>query len=693
MPASNEKVVPQDFELRYLKGIGPKRAQALAKLGIYSKRDLRYFFPRRYEDRTKFCSIAEARIGETLSLSGEILDVRVRPIKRMRIIQVTLGDDSGIIYAVWFNQFYLKSQFSVGQKLIVYGKIDFYQNRLQISSPEFEIIDPESSPEEDSAHFGRITPIYPLTEGLYQRSLRSTMYHFITQSPDAETQEFIPDEFKLRHQFMDLPEAVREMHFPSDETRLEKARQRIVFDEFLVFQYLLLKKMEKYKSRYQSCPLEDKEDWMKQYISMLPFELTPGQTRSMEDLRKDMSSVTPMNRLLHGDVGAGKTVVAGFGCLLAAKNGYQAAVLVPTEILAEQHYQSLRKFLEPFQINIGLMTSSTSKEKRAKMIGELKAGKLSLLIGTHAILQEDVQFKKLALVMVDEQHKFGVRQRCQLLEANPRPHHLVMTATPIPRTLALTIYGDLQVSVLNELPKGRQPIKTYWITRSKQTAVLNHLAEKLKKGEQAYFIFPLIEETEKKDLLAAKKEYERLRKGALKNFKVGLIHGRLDQSERDLMMKQFRAGEIQALVATSVIEVGVDNPNATVMVIENAERFGLSQLHQMRGRIGRGSKASECFLFGEPNTSEGQRRLRIMTKTQDGFMIAEEDLKLRGPGDFFGTRQSGIPFFHIADPVRDYALLLLARQTAQELLHKNLADSSENWHNLSTYMNELTIQY
>jgi ATP-dependent DNA helicase RecG len=361
-------------------------------------------------------------------------------------------------------------------------------------------------------------------------------------------------------------------------------------------------------------------------------------------------------------------VVAAFAFLAAHRSGLQSAFLIPTEILAEQHYRTLLKFLEPVGIRPELLTKSTGGDQRARLIAELKQGKVPVVVGTHALLQDDVRFKELGLLVVDEQHKFGVHQRNQLLQKTPRPHQLVMTATPIPRTLALTVYADLDISVMKELPKGRQPIKTYWITRKKQPEVFEHMASRIQKGEQAYIVFPLIEETEKKDLLSAKKEFERLRKTVFKQFRMGMVHGKLDRPARETIMRAYSRNEIDILVATSVIEVGVDQPNATMMIIENAERFGLAQLHQLRGRIGRGSLESECFLFGEPATDEGKMRLRLLTKLNDGFLIAEEDLRLRGQGDLWGTRQSGEPLFRVANPVADEAILLEARQEAQKLI-------------------------
>ncbi len=681
--------LPQTFSsLRYIKGVGPKRAQAFEKLGVRSVQDLLYFFPRRYEDRSQFTEIAKVTPGETVSVCGEIVDAKLKPIPRMPIVEVTVGDETGVLYAVWFNQRYLKDQFRVGSRVVLYGKVEWYQKRFQMASPEYEILEGE----EQTVHTGIITPIYPLTEGLFQRSLRSTLKETVARYAGELVHETYPPAFLAAHALMDLTEAVREMHFPSGFESLARARRRIVFDEFLVFQLVLLDRLEKAAQRYRAHVLQNGAEVLEQFTAKLPFAPTASQRKAMQDLTADLACERPMNRLLQGDVGSGKTVVAAFALLLAARNRRQGALLVPTEILADQHYQSIKKLLAPFDVRPELLTASTLPAKREKMLAELKRNKISLLVGTHAMLQEDVVFDSLAIAVIDEQHKFGVYQRCRLLEQVVRPHQLVMTATPIPRTLALTVYGDLKISSMKELPAGRQPIKTWWITRAKQTEVLEHICKKLQEGEQAYFIFPLIEETEKIDLKAAEKEFKTLKATVFKDYKMGLVHGRMARDEREWMMKEFKEGKIHVLVATSVVEVGVDHPNATVMVVENAERFGLAQLHQLRGRIGRGHKASECFLFGEPTTEEGKRRLRILTKTQDGFLIAEEDLKLRGPGDFMGTRQSGEPYFRVAHPLLDEAVLLEAREASRKIRSEKSLELPE-WTRFKSYLEKMTIAY
>ena len=660
------KVSEPEFDaLRYIKGVGPKRTLVFQKIGIHSVRDLLYLFPRRYEDRSHFAPLNNLPLNEPITCRGEIVDVKFKPIRGMPLVEVLIGDDAGTLRAVWFNQPYLKKLFECGQQVILYGKVELYKKDIQMSNPEFEIVD---SAEAESIHTGRITPIYPLTEGLFQRSLRTTLREAVEHHLDGAITEILPPELRNELNLMALDQALREMHLPSSFEELEKARRRIVFDEFFSFELQIFLKVKAIRTQHQANAFKISPDLRAEFQRSLPFELTKSQEKAISDLVTDLGQTVPMNRLLQGDVGSGKTVVAAFAFLAAHRSGLQSAFLIPTEILAEQHYRTLLKFLEPLGVRPELLTKSTESDKRARIIAELKAGKVPVVVGTHALLQEDVRFKDLGLLVVDEQHKFGVHQRNHLLQKTPRPHQLVMTATPIPRTLALTVYADLDISVMKELPKGRQPIKTYWITRKKQPEIFEHMALRIQKGEQAYIVFPLIEETEKKDLLAAKKEFERLRKTVFMKFRMGLVHGKLDRPEREAIMRAFTRNEIDILVATSVIEVGVDQPNATMMIIENAERFGLAQLHQLRGRIGRGKLESECFLFGEPTTDEGKMRLRLLTKLSDGFLIADEDLKLRGQGDLWGIRQSGEPLFRVAHPILDEAILLQARKEAQKLI-------------------------
>lgn len=667
--------------VRYVHGVGPRRAEALEKLGVRTLRDLFFLFPRRYEDRTQFLKIGEVSPCDNVTLKGEVLTLGVRPLKQMPLFELVVGDETGMIHAVWFNQPYLKNQFKVGMKVVLNGRVERYQEQIQINAPEFEILENEG---ESTLHMGRITPIYPLTEGLYQKTLRGILNEVLDHFLEKEIQEYLPEALRKSLDLTSLPEAMREMHFPGSFLGLEKARHRVIFDEFFLFELSLLRRLRLQREKRNSLPLESSTILLEEFKKKLPFQLTADQERTIQEIAGDCSQSLGMNRLLQGEVGSGKTVVAAFALGLAARSGHQACLLIPTEILAEQHALTLLRLLGPLGVRTELLTASTPKEKRFEILRELQTGKLPVLIGTHSLLQEEVCFRSLALVVIDEQHKFGVRQRSHFLNAPCRPHMMVMTATPIPRTLALTLYGDLEVSTLQEMPKGRAPVKTYWITREKQGEVLRHLRERILKGDQGYFVFPAIDETEHEDLFAAREECDRLSKNEFKGLRLGLVHGRVPKEERERIMKDFREGRIQILIATSVIEVGLDNPNAVVMVIENAERFGLSQLHQLRGRVGRGEKESECFLFGEPKTEEGKRRLRVLTKTHDGFVIAEEDLRLRGPGEFFGVRQSGEPYFRVADLEKDAPLLLVARETALNILKGDIHLSSPEWGGLRT---------
>lgn len=676
MPRIEER--PQN-QLRYLHGIGPRRAEALEKLGIRSLRDLFYFFPRRYEDRTKFVKIGEVVPCENATLRGEVLTLGIRPIKQRPIFEMVVGDETGMIHTLWFNQAYLKNQFRMGMRVILSGRVELYQGKLQMNSPEYEVVERD---EESPLHMGRIVPIYPLTEGLYQRSLRAVMKEVVDRFLTNEVQDFLSQQVRESSGLIELTAALREMHFPTSFEALERARQRIVFDEFFLFEIELLRRLRLQREKHEALPLRATASCLQEFRRSLAFQLTKDQERVIEEIQEDTSRSIPMARLVQGEVGSGKTLVASFGLFLAARSGYQGALLVPTEILAEQHARTLSSLLHPLGVEIALLTASTEEGRRRKIFHGLQDGKSLILIGTHALLGEEVKFKSLALVVIDEQHKFGVRQRSHLLQMTPRPHQLVMTATPIPRTLALTLYGDLEVSSIKELPEGRFPVKTFWITREKQPEVLRHIRDRAVSGEQAYLVFPSIDETERSDLFAARDEYERLRREEFSGLRLGLVHGRLTREEREAIMRDFQEGKIQVLVATSVIEVGVDNPRATIMVIENAERFGLSQLHQLRGRVGRGSQESECFLFGEPKTEEGKRRLRVLTKTNDGFVIAEEDLRLRGPGEMLGLRQAGEPLFRVADLHRDLAILAKARKSAIEVLKEDLHLSSPQWERL-----------
>lgn len=677
-------------DIRYIKGVGPKRAETLAKVGIQSIHDLLYYFPRRYDDRSQTKKVSELVIGDTVTVKAEVLKVTPKRFGRINRLELRVGDETGAFGVTWFNKAYLKDQIKPGDILLLYGKVELYKKKIQMNSPEFEKFQEDA----ETVHTSRLIPIYPLTEGLFQKSLRATLKLVVDNYLNEVVTDFLPEDFRREHGLLDLSQAVKEMHFPENEATLARARHRIVFDEFLMFEITLLKKLEIMRTRKHAYPLIAKKgDIYNEFLASLPFDATECQSKAMRVLQNSIAHEVPMNRLLMGDVGSGKTVVAAFAALCAIKAGAQTVVLVPTEILSKQHYESFRQILKKFNVEVRLLTSGVKTDYRNRLKAELKNGKVDCLVGTHAVLRDDLIFKKLGLVIIDEQHKFGVEQRNKLLNAKIRPHQLVMTATPIPRTLALTAYAELEITALKTMPKGRQQINTYWIHPDKKDKVYEHFCKKIKnEKEQAYIIFPLVEETEKIDILAATEEYERLVKEDFKSVRVGLVHGKMHPDERHRVMQMFKEHALDVLVATSVIEVGIDNPNATMMIIENAERFGLSQLHQMRGRIGRGSKASECFLFGLPKTDEGKKRLRLMTRVYDGFKIAEEDLKLRGPGDFWGTRQSGEPLFRVANPYEDFDILESAKQAAENLIKQRKFEES-GWNRLKNYLDQFPIHY
>ncbi len=654
-------------DLRYVRGIGPKRAEMLAKLQIRTIHDLLYHFPSRYEDRTLFSKIKDLQPGQTVSVEVEIISARLKPIPRMPMVEMTAGDDTGLISVVWHRQTYLLKQLLPEKLAILYGKVEKDGAKIKISNPEIEFVD-SAAP---GIHTGRIVPVYGLTEGLHQKSLRALIYGLTQSEKIGELIDHLPESIRKSESFVSLRDAIRGIHFPESEPHLESSKRRLIFDEFFSFQLSLQSQIRKNHMRQDGVAANAASGTLEDYAASLPYELTEDQHRAMTEIEVDCRGIRPMNRLLQGDVGSGKTAVAAFGFLLMKRSGLQSAFLVPTEILAEQHYQTLKKLLAPFKLEIALLTKSTEKKRRERLLAELRQGKVDLVVGTHALLQDEVDFKKLGLVVVDEQHKFGVVQRSRLLERKPVPHCLVMTATPIPRSLALAVYADADFSTIRQLPKGRQPISTYWISRQKQPEVWEHIKLNLKKGRQAYVVFPIIEESSKADLKAAETEFKKLKGSYFSEFKLALVHGKTPQEQRESSMRLFYEGKVDVLVSTTVIEVGVDQPNATMMVIENAERFGLAQLHQLRGRIGRGEHASECFLFGEPTTDEGKLRLRLLTKTQDGFQIAEEDLNLRGPGDLWGERQSGIPHFKLAHPIWNLDLLQRAKELAAAVVKES----------------------
>ncbi len=660
--------------VRYFKGVGPKRCEHLLRLGIKTASDLLYYLPSRYEDRSNFTAIKDLKTGEKQTIRGEVLAMSTRLTKRgMPVFEMAVGDKTGRIPAVWFNQPFLTKFFKVGQEIILYGKVERF-GALQINQPEYEIIKED---EEASLHIGRIVPIYPLTSQITQRYLRGLVYMAIAKYGHYLADR-LPTYIRARHKLADIRFAAYNIHFPSSFANLDKAYKRIVFEEFFMLQLAFAIKRRNIKAESGiSHRLEGA--LIKSFTANLPFELTKGQKDAMNDIGRDMASARPMNRLLEGDVGSGKTAVAAYALVLTVENGLQGAIMAPTEVLARQHYLVLSKLLMPLGINVALLARGIDESLKAQALNEISQGKVNIVVGTHAVIQEGVEFKALGLAVIDEQHKFGVEQRAVLRRKGKNPHVLVMTATPIPRTLALTVYGDLDVSIIRELPKGRRPIVTYWVDEDKRQKVYDFIKDEAAGGRQAYIVCPLIDGSASIEgsvskgaaTKSATEMHEKLSREVFRDYKVGLIHGRMGPKEKAKVMKEFRDGGINILIATVVIEVGIDVPNASVMVIENAEKFGLAQLHQLRGRIGRGDCKSYCILLADPRNENAKKRLMAIEDTVDGFEIAEEDLALRGPGEFFGASQHGLPEIRFGNIVKDFSIMEEARKAAFDVVNRD----------------------
>lgn len=654
------------FPLQYLKGVGPRLAQQFGKLGLRTVRDLVFYFPRDYQDRRFPTPISQVQPGGKYLLVGEVERAKLIQLRwRKTLMTARLFDQAGSADIVWFNQPFLADLIKPGEKLMVIGTCkEIIAGRPQISCQEYEIL---SSPDKEKSSVGRIIPLYPLTEGLYQKKTRS-LVETALEKIRPEIRETLPEDLKKRQQLMDLEPALVTIHFPQDQPTLARARRRLVFEEFLIYQLGLAVRRQIFSRGRSGIRFSPQGELLYNFRKQLPFELTASQEKVLREILHDMASPYPMNRLLQGDVGSGKTIIAAMSLLVAIQNGWQSALMAPTEILAGQHLLTMDKLFGPLGLKVALLSGSLKAKERAKLLKEISSGKVDLVIGTHALIEDDIKFAKLGLVVIDEQHRFGVLQRAKLVQKGGNPDILVMTATPIPRTLALTCYGDLDKSVIEGLPPGRQPIATYYAPGSGRRQVYDLVKKEIARGRQAFIVYPLVEESAKVDWAAARKMAKELQAGEFKDFRVGLVHGQLADEEKSGTMEQFRQKKIQVLVATTVIEVGIDIPNATVMVVEQAERFGLSALHQLRGRIGRGADRSYCFLIGSPQSQNAKKRLETMVQTNDGFKIAEADLKLRGPGDYQGTRQSGWPEFAIADLARDDKILWEARQEALALV-------------------------
>src|SRR2546425_1601004 len=651
--------------LQFLKGVGPRRAAQLERKGLRTVEDALFFLPLRHEDRTRLVPFRSLQPGQVATCSGTIVGLSPPPPGRPRAPFVAmLRDESGYAQASWFNGAYLARVFKRGQRVVLHGKVTRFKGAIVIQQPDYEIVE---SGEDDRLHTGRLVPVYSLTEGLAQRALRSLMWR-IVDTFARDVPEALPDAVRARRNLVTLPQALRDCHFPETDAALGTARRRLTFDDFLLLQ-LGLAILRSRTTRARGVAMNPRGQLVARLRGSLPWPLTGAQERVWNEIRRDMAAPFPMHRLLQGDVGSGKTIVAALAVLTAIEAGYQAAVMAPTEILAEQHVFTFRQLLEPLGVPVTLLTSSLKPRERAARRAGIAAGDVACVVGTHALVQEGVEFRRLGLAVVDEQHRFGVEQRARLRGKGEHPDLLVMTATPIPRTLALTLYGDLDVSVLDELPPGRRPVVTVARLESKRRAIYKFLREQVAGGRQIYVVYPLVEESEALDLKAATDMARQLADEVFPDLTIGQLHGRLGLEDKDAIMRRFKAGEIHVLVSTTVIEVGIDVPNASVMLIEHAERFGLSQLHQLRGRVGRGEWRSYCiFLTARHLGEEAQRRIDAMTATNDGFRIAEVDLDLRGPGEFFGTRQSGLPEFRAADLLRDTSLLEDARREASGIV-------------------------
>jgi len=653
--------------VRYAKGVGEKRAQLFKRLNINTIFDLFYHFPVYYEDRSNVIPIRHTLPDKKQVIQGKVLLVdQLKVAKNLSIFKVAIRDNSGVIYAIWYNQDYLDQVIKKGKELVVSGKVEWRFGQRQIKVEDFEFL---SGDEKDNLNLGRIVPFYPLTEGLSQRMLRRIIKVNLEEK-SIYLKDFLPYEIKKRYSFISLSRALSNIHFPENFLSQKEARRRLVFEEFFLLQSALALKRKEYKEE-PGISFQTEGELIKLFFHFLPYSLTLSQKKVIREILEDMRSSRPMNRLLQGDVGSGKTIVATVVLLVAIANGYQTALMAPTEILAQQHWLNLKELLSPLNIRPALLVSDLPSQEKREILEGLREGRIQLTVGTHALIQKEVDFYKLGAVVIDEQHRFGVMQRLNLRSKGKFPHVLVMTATPIPRTLALTSYGDLDLSVIDELPPGRKSIVTRWVRESKREELYQFIRGKLEAGRQAYFVYPLIKESEELDLKSAQNAASQLQRDIFPNFKVGLLHGEMRREEKERIMDSFRKREIDILVSTSVIEVGIDIPNANLMLIENAERFGLAQLHQLRGRIGRGEKQSYCFLVtGKKISREGRERVRIMCEVTDGFRIAEEDLKLRGPGEFFGTRQWGMLNLKIGDLIKDARALRLREEINRRFLYQ-----------------------
>ena len=684
-------MIQLETPLQFMKGVGPRRAADLSRVGLNTVEDFLYRFPIRYEDRGSFQTIASLRPGVPATIVGEVIACGLRPTRRprFRIFEMLVRDRTGSLRAIWFNQPFLNDVFHPHQRVVLFGKLELSGHGLQLQNPQYEILregtDESEGPtfrsgdkpevDEETLHTGRIVPVYEKTGQLTAKVQRALVHQILSQLP-PELPDPLPADVRVRQGLIDRRTALHDVHYPSEGTPVDllnafrsPAHHRLIFEEFFLFQLGIVLRKRRSEEDLKPRSVVITDEIRESARRVLPFKLTTDQKKAIAEIVKDMQRPQPMNRLLQGDVGSGKTIVALMAALVAMENRFQVAFMAPTEILAEQHFINIRRLLEASRFRIALLTGSTPAKKRREMQAELSGGSLHLVIGTHALVEEGVGFRELGLAIIDEQHRFGVLQRASLRSKGQHPDVLVMTATPIPRTLALTTYGDLDVSIMREMPPGRHPIKTIAKPETRRDEIYAFIRKQIEDGRQAYVIYPLVEESEKVDLRAATEMADHLATDVFPDLRVALLHGRMSQDGKDRVMQAFARGEYHILVSTTVIEVGVDVANAAVMLVEHAERFGLSQLHQLRGRVGRGPHQSYCILLYQyPITDQGRERLKSLTETTDGFVIAEKDLELRGPGDFFGTRQSGLPTLRVGDLLRDHQIMEEARREASAAL-------------------------
>ena len=667
--------------VQFIKGVGPQRLKSFHKLNIHTIRDLLYYFPRTYFDRTKIKTVNEAlkAVGinpeEEQTIEGKIMTLGLNKITwRKSVFQMAIGDSSGIIYATWFNQPFLKNNFHKGEHIILSGKIKQYKEKPVMETPEYEVIKDEN---QQPIHSGGIVPCYPLTKGIGQKYLRK-ITKIAVEKYSGQLVNTINSVTNRPAELLPVAEAVKQIHFPESESMIKKAREALTWEELFLLQISLAKRYYSIKRNPVRNSIKISDELDSRIKQRIPFTLTQSQEKVISEIKRDLTSAYPMNRLLQGDVGSGKTIVAIYAILSAIGNHTQVALMAPTEILAEQHFQTINRLLENSKVRIAFLSSGIKRKERQDKIELIKKGGIDLVIGTHSLIQKDIIFKNLSLLIIDEQHKFGVEQRETLRSKGEKTHTLVMTATPIPQTLTYTIFGDLDLSTIDQMPPGRKPIKTMLRSTSKLSESFNFIRQKIHEGRQVYFVYPLIDNQEEKieelaktTLKSATQMAAYLKKSAFPQYNIQLLHGEMPQQKKDKIMNDFRSGKIHILVSTIVIEVGIDVPNACVMVIDHAEHYGLAQLHQLRGRIGRGAHNSYCLLFGDFTTPQAEKRLMIMEQTNDGFRIAEEDLRIRGPGDFIGTKQSGLPEFKIADLSRDLDILRKVRQPAFDIVKQD----------------------